>query len=199
MLTRTAHAVLALPGRLKDRLYCRRLRAAARIAPDALLYPTARFFNSHGADKIEIGSGTMFHGEINVVGPHGSVKIGTFSFVGPGAKIWSHCGIVIGDDVQISHGVQIFDNNSHSLSATERGMRFRELIQLGRHSVPEAVSARPIVIEDGAWIGFNAAIMKGVTIGKGAIVAACAVVTKDVEPYSIVAGNPAVKRGDASE
>lgn len=51
--------------------------------------------------------------------------------------------------------------------------------------------AAPIVIEDDVWIGEYAAIMKGVTIGKGAIVAAHAVVTKDVPAYTVVAGNPA--------
>ena len=49
----------------------------------------------------------------------------------------------------------------------------------------------PIVIEDNVWIGEYATILKGVTIGKGAVVASHAVVTKDVPPYTIVAGNPA--------
>lgn len=49
----------------------------------------------------------------------------------------------------------------------------------------------PIIIGDDAWIGFNAIILKGVTIGEGAVVGAGAVVTKDVPPYTVVAGNPA--------
>ena len=49
----------------------------------------------------------------------------------------------------------------------------------------------PVVIEDNVWIGQYSTILKGVTIGKGAIVATRAVVTKDVPPYTIVAGNPA--------
>ena len=53
------------------------------------------------------------------------------------------------------------------------------------------VEEAPIVIEDDAWIGFGSAIMKGVTIGRGAIVGACSVVTNDVPPYTMVAGNPA--------
>lgn len=53
-------------------------------------------------------------------------------------------------------------------------------------------ASKPVVIEDNVWIGEYAAILKGVTVGKGSIVAAHAVVTKDVPPYSIVAGNPAV-------
>ena len=53
------------------------------------------------------------------------------------------------------------------------------------------VIRKPIVIKDKAWIGFNSIILKGVTIGEGAIVGAGSVVTKDVPPYTIVAGNPA--------
>ena len=49
----------------------------------------------------------------------------------------------------------------------------------------------PIVIEDDVWIGARVIILKGVTIGKGSIIGAGSVVTKDVEPYSIVGGNPA--------
>lgn len=55
----------------------------------------------------------------------------------------------------------------------------------------EAFTKGDIIIEDDVWIGLNATIMGGVKIGKGAIVGACSVVTKDVPPYSIVVGNPA--------
>jgi len=55
----------------------------------------------------------------------------------------------------------------------------------------QATSKGPIFVGDDVWIGVGATIMSGVRIGKGAIVAACAVVTKDVEPYAIVGGNPA--------
>lgn len=62
----------------------------------------------------------------------------------------------------------------------------------------QGVSVKPVVIEDDCWIGANAVITSGVTIGKHAVVAAGSVVTKDVPPFSVVAGNPArlVKRYD---
>ena len=60
------------------------------------------------------------------------------------------------------------------------------------------VKKASIRIEDDAWIGFNAAILRGVTIGRGAIVAAGALVTHDVEPYTIVAGIPARKIGNST-
>jgi maltose O-acetyltransferase len=50
---------------------------------------------------------------------------------------------------------------------------------------------KPVVIEDDVWLGANVFIMPGVTIGKGAIVSACAVLSRSVPPYSLVAGNPA--------
>ncbi len=55
----------------------------------------------------------------------------------------------------------------------------------------------PVVIEDDAWIGFNAVVLKGVRIGRGAIVGSATVVTKDVPPYSVVVGNPAREIGQA--
>lgn len=50
---------------------------------------------------------------------------------------------------------------------------------------------KPIVIEDKAWIGFDSTILKGVTIGEGSVVGAKSVVTRNVDPYTVVAGNPA--------
>ena len=55
----------------------------------------------------------------------------------------------------------------------------------------EALSKGSIIVEDDVWIGARTVILSGVRIGQGAIIAAGSVVTKDVEPYSIVAGNPA--------
>jgi len=53
------------------------------------------------------------------------------------------------------------------------------------------IKSAPVVIEDHVWIGFNVAILKRVTIGKGAIIGAGSVLTEDVEPFTVVAGNPA--------
>lgn len=53
------------------------------------------------------------------------------------------------------------------------------------------ISKGPVIIEDDCWLGFNCEVLSGVHIGKHSIVAARAVVTKDIPPYSIVAGNPA--------
>ena len=66
--------------------------------------------------------------------------------------------------------------------------------RLDNAPAPDA-EVKPIVIADNVWIGGRAVIFPGVTIGEGSIVSACAVVTADVPPYSIVAGNPARRIG----
>jgi maltose O-acetyltransferase len=72
-----------------------------------------------------------------------------------------------------------------------------EIFTNGHPKKLEEVASAPIVIEDDAWIGFNSTILKGVTIGRGAVVGAATVVTKDIPAYAIVAGNPAKIIGHA--
>ena len=155
--------------------------------------------NSVGPAAIQVGNHTLCMGQLLVIAPNGKIKVGEWSYIGPNSKIWSMTNITVGNRVFISHGVSIFDNNSHSASARERHERFRELRLEGKHKIQESVTHRPVLIEDDVWIGFNAAILKGVTIGQGAIVGACSVVTKDVPAYAIVVGNPARQVGNSSQ
>ena len=98
----------------------------------------------------------------------------------------------------ISHDVNIHDANAHSLSARERHQHFIEIL-VKNNGALGMVPKRPIVIEDDAWIGFNAIVLKGVRIGRGAVVAAGAVVTRDVPPFTVVAGAPAAPIGRSLE
>lgn len=98
--------------------------------------------------------------------------------------------ITIGNDVIISSDVRIFDNNNHPTSPKMR----REMSHsdfYGDLWTWKYADHKPVTICDNVWIGEYAAILKGVTVGKGSIVASHSVVTKDVPEYSIVAGNPA--------
>jgi acetyltransferase-like isoleucine patch superfamily enzyme len=197
-MARAAIGRLSAARRAADlRIHRWRLTRSCMLAPDASITDTARVMNSTGPDAVTIGARTLFMGEILIVRAGGQVRIGEWCFIGPQARIWALQSVAIGDRVFVSHGVHIFDNNSHSLSAGERHARFRELQSEGRHLTPEAVVSRPVQIEDDVWIGFNAAILKGVTIGRGAVVAAGCVVTRDVAPYAIVAGNPARVVGES--
>jgi acetyltransferase-like isoleucine patch superfamily enzyme len=111
--------------------------------------------------------------------------------VGVGTRIWSGASIEIGNRVLISHSVNIFDNLTHPIRASQRHEQTKQVFTVG-HPRDIFLDDKPIKIGDDAWIGACAIIMRGVDVGQGGIVAAGAVVTKDVPAYSVVAGNPAV-------
>ena len=97
-----------------------------------------------------------------------------------GAFICAYHEIIIKDNVNIGTGARIYDTDFHPIN---RDMRRAN----DQNSIPFA----PVLIEEDAWIGACAFILKGVTIGEGAIVAAGSVVVRDVPPNTIVGGSPA--------
>ena len=110
------------------------------------------------------------------IGDHeGEIKIGKYCLITPGVRIMSAKSIIIGDACMIAHGAYISDADWHGL-----------------YDRAEPVgNTKPVIFEDNVWIGDSAIICKGVRIGKNSIIGAGAVVTKDVPPNSIFAGNPA--------
>jgi acetyltransferase-like isoleucine patch superfamily enzyme len=141
--------------------------------------------------KIKIGKKTMIKGILNVFPNSGEISIGNYCFIGENSHIWSQESVIIKDYVLISHNVNIIDTNSHELDDDERALSVKNFLEHGHPEVDINIITSPIKIEDRVWINFNATILKGVTIGQGAIVAAGAVVTKDVPAYAVVGGNPA--------
>jgi acetyltransferase-like isoleucine patch superfamily enzyme len=138
--------------------------------------------------KLTVGTGSIIQCRICFDSPHGAVAIGSRSFVGS-SLIVCHSLVTVGHDVLISWGVTIVDHDSHSIYWSKR---CRDLEQWSQGSKQwDNVAIRPVYIEDKAWIGFGAVILKGVRVGEGAVVGAGSVVTRDVRPYTLVAGNPA--------
>ncbi|MFL5788525.1 MAG: acyltransferase [Flavisolibacter sp.] len=155
-------------------------------------YPESRVYNyQNDPNRIIIGNNTHIRGELLVLGFGGQIIIGENTFIGEHSRIWSGEKVVIGNNVLISHNVNIIDSNTHELNYLERAEGFRKLINYGQPTENRSIENAPITIEDYAWINFNSIILKGITIGKGAVVAAGAVVTKDVPPFTMVGGNPA--------
>lgn len=113
---------------------------------------------------------------VSFYGPGGirrnSVRIGSRSRINRGCALDVRGGLTIGDDVSVSPDVSIVTIAKLSTDRTS----------------PEA---RPVVIEDNVWIGTRAIIMPGVTVGRGAVVGAGAVVLRDVAPLAVVFGSPA--------
>lgn len=163
----------------------------AIIGNHVAILPGATITNYGTSCDIQIDDYCHVAGEISVNKPGGRIRIGHHSFLGPQSRVWSTENISIGCYVLISHLVDIHDNDSHPIDLMERRRHPTSLFEEGRPVDWSHVQMKPVVIEDDVWIGFKASIMKGVRIGRGAIVAAGSVVTKDVPPFTIVAGNPA--------
>jgi UDP-2-acetamido-3-amino-2,3-dideoxy-glucuronate N-acetyltransferase len=146
-----------------------------RISPDVKLGKDVRVFAYANLYGCTVGDGT---------------KIGTFveiqknAIIGKNCKISSHTficeGVTVEDNVFIGHNVT-FINDMYPRSTTEDGALQTEADW----------KVVPTFIRKGASVGSSATILAGVTVGEGAIVGAGAVVTKDVPPWTIVAGNPA--------
>ncbi|MBD5310589.1 MAG: galactoside O-acetyltransferase [Muribaculaceae bacterium] len=118
-----------------------------------------------------MGEGSVVNTPLTAIRPH-KVTIGKNVVVMPGCLMMSAGGITIEDGAMIAANVQLISNN-HDLY--ER----------------QVITCRPVHIGKKAWIGAGATILPGVTIGDNAVVGAASVVTKDVAPDTIVAGNPA--------
>lgn len=123
-------------------------------------------------------------GNFTVVNPS-NVSIGKHCGINHGVFILGHTRVDIGDYVVLSARVMLIDTGL-------------EIAGFAKAEHPVHV-AGPVRIEDGAWIGAGAIILPGVTVGRKSVVGAGSVVTRDVPPYSIVAGNPAriIGRTDA--
>lgn len=185
---------LALAARWRDAAERRRCIAG----PGTRILPGGHIVNPRDTrGAIAIGASTWIAGQLLVFPHAGRIAIGDFCYIGEGTRVWSAAQVAIGHRVFLAHGVNVHDNDAHSTSAQERHRHFRELVARGRASFVEDLQSRAVTIEDDAWIGFNSTVLKGTRLGRGAIVGACSVVTRDVAPYTIVAGNPAVVIGEA--
>jgi maltose O-acetyltransferase len=126
-----------------------------------------------------IGHGTLMYGFPVLSGPRGlqrNLRIGQYCRFNVGCFIDLGAPVRFGDHISIGHQVMLL-TTSHEISQVER------------RTGP--VTRQPIEIGDGAWLGARCTIMPGVTVGAGAVVAAGALVTRDVPPNAVVAGVPA--------
>lgn len=144
------------------------------------------------ANDVKIGENVKIFDFVNLYGCEigSNSKIGTFVEIQKGAKIGQNCkisshsficeGVTIEDNVFVAHGV-MFINDIYPRATNPEGALQTEADW----------KCIPTLIKKGASLGSNATILAGVTVGENAIVGAGSVVTKDVPPNTIVAGNPA--------
>ena len=151
------------------------------------IFKIHRHCDIHNPQCLHLGKGAGI-GSYTYIGPvledHGH-KYNPKIIIGEGTWVGKHCSIAAIDRVEIGKHV-LFAGYVHM---TDHSHGYQDITQ---PITPQPLFSKgPIIIEDDCWLGFSCEILSGVHIGKHSVVAARSVVTKDVPPYSIVAGNPA--------
>ena len=168
----------------------RSLRAAigSRVGPNVRVKKGCSIIGTRLMGKVSLAEGVqIYHATVS-----GSVDIGRHTYLsGPRIDVVAHLNpISIGGFCSIARGVQIQEYN-HRTNGLSTAFLSRRSDPSRGLSHDEIESKGPITIGHVVWIGANSIIISGVTIATGAVIAAGSVVTKDVPPYAIVAGNPA--------
>ena len=167
------------------------LYKAYNLDKSVILDNSASIYCLYGSTSsdIQIGKEVQLCGEL-LSEYNGKIVISDYCSIGRNSTIRSVESVFIGELTAISTGVVICDNNNHPVNPYDREI----IMKTPPMSVEKSwkySSHAPIMIGRNCWIGENSRICKGVHIGEGAIIAANAVVTKDVPSFCIAAGNPA--------
>lgn len=174
---------------LLNALYARRYRRHCVV--DKTSSVDYRRLVVRGDSKLYVADHSVLLCKIAFERDSGELHVGSRTYIGASMLICTD-EIVIGSDVLIAWGCTIIDHNSHSIYWDERKDDVTEYVIPNRKKHDwSTIGSAKITINDKAWIGFNTIILKGVTIGEGAVVAAGSVVVEDVPPWSVVGGNPA--------
>lgn len=168
------------------------------IAEHCTLIGTSHGFRVNSCIILSTGStkeDVVLHDHCEVFGTiksynHGKVVMNEWSKLGPNSIISCANHIEIGRDTAISFGVTVTDNNDHPTNPSDRRY-MRHTPHRSEERSPKYAASAPIIIGENVLLGSGSRICKGVTIGDNAIIAANAVVTKDVPANAIAAGNPA--------
>ena len=129
--------------------------------------------------------GTMFD-----AGPRAQIRIGEYALIN-GARIICDAEIEIGDYTLISWNVVLMDSYRLPFDPAKRRIELGRLAHCRSRAFDADAPTGPVRIGRNVWIGFDVCVLPGVTIGEGAVIGARSVVTEDVPPYTVAAGNPA--------
>jgi acetyltransferase-like isoleucine patch superfamily enzyme len=168
------------------------LPANVRIGPNSLITSANAFkrFRSRRQPGLVIGSNCTMDGVHFALGEEGRATIGDYCYF-TNAVLLCELELRIGNYVVIGWNATIADADFHPVAPAERIADAIACSPLGKGRPRPRIIREPVVLEDDVWIGPNATILKGVTIGAGAFVEAGALVTHDVPPRKRVLGNPA--------
>jgi acetyltransferase-like isoleucine patch superfamily enzyme len=193
----------SLLRKVRDRLFYDPHRMVARsptivMGNSRLGHPfRVRFDCPRTEIALRIGDRCLLNNTFVFESSCGQITVGDGVFINSGTMVISRSSVAIGNGVTIAWDCVIYDHDSHSLDYRDRiADHDQQLIDFPTGNMIanknwDTVTTAPIAIQDNAWLGFGVVVLKGVTIGEGAVVGARAVVTRDVPPWTIAAGNPA--------
>jgi acetyltransferase-like isoleucine patch superfamily enzyme len=152
-----------------------RLRGRARVPFSVRLRGRVQL---SGCGEVVLGEGVGLNGTVVpielVTYTSGCIAIGNHSFINYGSSIAARASVKIGSYCHLGHYTLVIDNHQHDVV---------------RHT--ELPRSDPVIIEDHVWIGSKAVVLPGVRIGSRAVIGAGSIVTKDIPPRCVAAGNPA--------
>ena len=167
------------------------LPANVRVGPGTLITGGRAFkpFKATGAHAAVIGRGCTMAGVSFAVGAAGRLTVGDFCYF-TGAVLLCEGTVTIGNQVMLGVGVTVADSDFHPVDPALRVADAVACSNVGGGRPRPAIPNRPVVIEDDVYVGPMATILKGVTVGRGSFVEPGSLLTRDVPPFSRVAGNP---------
>ncbi len=149
------------------------------------------FYRSTLPAGLRMGRGSsLYLASMLDVGPQGCVTLGEYVLIN-GARMVCDAAIEIGDHSLVSWNVVLMDTYRVPFNRHERRRALERLAGATPRIPDSSAPASPVRIACNVWVGFDACILPGVSIGEGSVVGARSVVACDVEPYTVVAGNPA--------
>lgn len=168
----------------------RQFDEGAEIGGNVKLGLDARMVNLGAKENARLHGDSVIRGVLRLE-PRGRLSVGRFCYIGDGVIVSAQEDVRIGEATLLAHGVQVFDNNSHPVSAEARELQFRRMMGFKDRTGPIVIEASPVHIGKRCWIGMHSLVMKGVTIGDDTIVAAGSVVSSSLPEGVIAGGNPA--------
>lgn len=149
-----------------------------------------KHYFAKGPVGLRVGNNVTIWRASLAVEESGLIEIGDYCYLANASVVCS-LRITLGSYVLVAGGVTIVDSDFHPIAPAARLADTIALSPIGDRKRRPPIDVRPVVIEDGVWIGYNATILKGVRVGAGAVIAPGALVIHDVPPGTNVAGNPA--------
>jgi acetyltransferase-like isoleucine patch superfamily enzyme len=165
-----------------------------RLGENVYLDTSYGFAAFHSEHEIGFSLGEasgMYDRASFVVGSNGVIQVGSYTVLN-GTMIISNESVMIGSHCLLAWGSVITDTwtSFESAPIEKRREVLRFAAQNAERRLLPIAAPRPVVLEDNVWVGFDSVILPGVRLGRGCIVGCKTIVTEDVAPYAVIAGNP---------